>query len=184
MESRTQGSRPRTQKNPRPRPRPRSAFRGQNLSRPKTAMLEAKAKDQEHRRKRSPKEKKRSSKFFFMRSPIYWRTKNFWLGEALTTNHMKWRHQIFSKEEVFVGQRYRRMEHLKSLLPVCMKPGFCKGRGLKLLVEKRKYPTFETCWESLCNSNVLQMRVWERGPQPPEALGVWGQSPQLLGDFL
>ena len=38
-------------------------FRGQNLSRPRTGMLEAKAKDQGHRRKRSPK--KRSSKFFF-----------------------------------------------------------------------------------------------------------------------
>ena len=32
-------------------------FRGQNLSRPRTGMLEAKAKDREHRRKRSPKKK-------------------------------------------------------------------------------------------------------------------------------
>ena len=38
-------------------------FRGQNLSRPRTAMLEAKAKDQGHRRKCSPK-KKRLQKFF------------------------------------------------------------------------------------------------------------------------
>ena len=38
-------------------------FRGQSLSRPRTGMLEAKAKDQGHRRKRSPK--KRSSKIFF-----------------------------------------------------------------------------------------------------------------------
>ena len=37
-------------------------FRGQNLSRPRTGMLEAKAKDQGHRRKCSPK--KTSSKFF------------------------------------------------------------------------------------------------------------------------
>ena len=41
-------------------------FRGQNLSKPRTAMLEA--KDQEHRRKRSPK--KGLQKFFFRRSPI------------------------------------------------------------------------------------------------------------------
>ena len=34
---------------------------------------------------------------------------------AQTTNHMQRRHQNFSKEEVFVGQRYRRMEDLKSL---------------------------------------------------------------------
>ena len=38
-------------------------FRGQTLSRPRTGMLEAKAKDQGHRRKCFPK--KRSSKFFF-----------------------------------------------------------------------------------------------------------------------
>ena len=33
-------------------------FRGQTLSKPRTGMLEAKAKDQEHKRKRSPKKKK------------------------------------------------------------------------------------------------------------------------------
>ena len=38
-------------------------FRGQTLSRPRTGMLEAKAKDQGHSRKCYPK-KKRSSKFF------------------------------------------------------------------------------------------------------------------------
>ena len=47
-------------------------FRGQTLSRPRTGMLEAKAKDQGHSRKCSPK--KRSSKKFFMRSPIQRRT--------------------------------------------------------------------------------------------------------------
>ena len=54
-------------------------FRGQTLSRPRTGMLEAKAKDQGHKRKcspksqkffrRSPKKKKRSSQKFFYRSP-------------------------------------------------------------------------------------------------------------------
>ena len=38
-------------------------FRGQNLSRPRTEMLEAKAKDQGHKRNRSPK-KKGFQKFF------------------------------------------------------------------------------------------------------------------------
>ena len=52
-------------------------FRGQNLSRPRTGMLEAKAKDQGHRRKCSPKKKKTSSKIFFRQSPIHWRTQNF-----------------------------------------------------------------------------------------------------------
>ena len=38
-------------------------FRGQNLSRPRTGMLEAKAKDQGHKRKRSPKKKGRQKSF-------------------------------------------------------------------------------------------------------------------------
>ena len=53
-------------------------FRGQTLSRPRTGMLEAKANDQGHKRKCSPKsqkffrrspKKKRSSQKFFWRSP-------------------------------------------------------------------------------------------------------------------
>ena len=43
-------------------------YRGQTLSRPRTGMLEAKAKDQGHKRKCSPK-KKMSSQKFFRRSP-------------------------------------------------------------------------------------------------------------------
>ena len=43
-------------------------FRRQTLSRSMTGMLDAKAKDQGHKRKCSPK-KKRSSKFFFRPSP-------------------------------------------------------------------------------------------------------------------
>ena len=42
-------------------------FRGQTLSRPRTGMLEAKAKDQGHKRKCSPKKKKKSSQKFFRR---------------------------------------------------------------------------------------------------------------------
>ena len=57
---------------------------------------------------------------------------------------MLWCHLKFSKEEVFVGQRYHWMEDLKSL-PVGTKPGFYKERGLKLIVQKYKYPTLETC---------------------------------------
>ena len=39
-------------------------FRGQTLSRPRIGMLEAKAKDQGHKRKCSPKKKRFSQKFF------------------------------------------------------------------------------------------------------------------------
>ena len=40
-------------------------FRGQTLSRPRTGMLEAKAKDQRHKRKCSPKKKKKVFTKFF-----------------------------------------------------------------------------------------------------------------------
>ena len=68
MESRTQGSRPRTQKKSEAKakdtkkirgPGQGRPFRGQTLSRPRTGMLEAKAKDQGHKRKCSPKAKKK-----------------------------------------------------------------------------------------------------------------------------
>ena len=76
MESRTQGSRPRpkTQKKIRGQGQGQGQpFRGQTLSRPRTGMLEAKAKDQGHKAKCSPKKKKkkkRSSQKFFKRSPL------------------------------------------------------------------------------------------------------------------
>ena len=35
----------------------------------------------------------------------------------------------------------------------------------------------------LVYSNVPQTGVCGRSPQPPVAMGVWGQSPQPLGDF-
>ena len=47
-------------------------FRGQTLSRPRTGMLEAKAKDQGHKAQvlSKKKKKKRSSQKFFTRSPL------------------------------------------------------------------------------------------------------------------
>ena len=54
VESRTQGSRPRTHKKIRGQGQP---FRGQTLSRLRTGMLEAKVKDQGHSRKCSKKKR-------------------------------------------------------------------------------------------------------------------------------
>ena len=54
VESRTQGSRPRTQKKKRDQGQGQR-FRGQTLSRPRTGILKAKAKDQGHSHKCSPK---------------------------------------------------------------------------------------------------------------------------------
>ena len=94
-------------------------FRGQTLSRPRTWLLEE-AKDQGHTCKCSPnkKEKKRSSKKFFRQSAIHRRSQNFWLGGGLKLQIIcnEWPHQKFSKEELFVGQRYCWMEDLKPLL--------------------------------------------------------------------
>ena len=76
-------------------------------------MLEAKAKDQGHSRKYS--QKKGLQKSFLGNLQFIGVAAIFdWLG-AQTTNHMQSRHQKFSKEKLFVGQRYHRMEDLKSL---------------------------------------------------------------------
>ena len=141
VESRTQGS----------RPRPRTQKKS-----------EAKAKDSlsEDRpsRGQGPRtqlqvfsKKKRSSKKFFRQSPIYRRSQNFWLGRLkpqITCN------DVIKNLPVF---------HLTRILQ--------RERASTNIVEKCKYVTLETFWESQCNSNVSQT-------------GVWGQSPQLLGDFL
>ena len=54
-------------------------FRGQTLSRPRTGMLEAKAKDQGHKRKCSPKKKRSPQKFFRRKKGLH---KNF---QAIST---------------------------------------------------------------------------------------------------
>ena len=75
-------------------------------------MLEA--KDQGHSRKCSPK--KKIFKNFFQAISNLSAGPEFLIGrKAQTTNHMQCHHQKFSKEELFVGQRYHRMEYLKSL---------------------------------------------------------------------
>ena len=52
-------------------------FQGQTLSRPRTGMLEAKAKDQGHKRKCSPKKKKVFTKIFQANSTKTRFPKNF-----------------------------------------------------------------------------------------------------------
>ena len=79
-------------------------------------MLEAKAKDQRHRRMCS--QKKGLQKFFSGDLQFIGVTRIFGWGRPkpqITCNDVD--QQNFSKEGVFVGQRYRRMEDLK-LLPV------------------------------------------------------------------
>ena len=53
-----------------------------------------------------------------------------WGEGGQTTNHSQRRREKFSKEELFMGQRYRRPEDQK-LWPVSgSKPGFSKRNGL------------------------------------------------------
>ena len=46
-------------------------------------------------------------------------------------NHMQWRHQIFSKEELFMEQRYRRMEDQKPWFGLALKQDLVKRNGSK-----------------------------------------------------
>ena len=58
----------------------------------------------------------------------------FLIGGAQSKNHMQRSHQKFSKEELFVGQRYRRMKDQKPWPGLALKREFSKGRGLKAKV--------------------------------------------------
>ena len=70
--------------------------------RPRTGMLEAKAKVQGQSRKCSPKKKKGLQKSFSGNLQFFGVARIFDWG-AQTTNHVQQRHQRFSNEEIFVG---------------------------------------------------------------------------------
>ena len=67
---------------------------------------------------------------FEMPSPVHRRSQDFWLG-GQTKNDMQWRHQKFSKKELFVGPKYRRMEDQKPWPGLVLSREFSKGRGLE-----------------------------------------------------
>ena len=62
-------------------------FRGQTLSRPRTGMLEAKAKDQGHKRKCSPKKKKKKGLHKNFSSDLHYKTfsKQFFKRSTILT---------------------------------------------------------------------------------------------------
>ena len=72
-------------------------FRGQNLSRPRTEMLET--KDQGHRRKRSPKRKKKVFKIFFSGDLQFIGVPKFLIVEGL--NHKS--HEMTSSKFFQIG---------------------------------------------------------------------------------
>ena len=81
-----------------------------------------------------------------------------------------------------MGQKYRRIEDLKSL-PVGPKPGFCKGRGLKLIVEEYKY----LAWKRVEKTSVIQRyHRWESGGGAPSCrrlCGSGGKAPSRWAIF-
>ena len=76
-------------------------------------MLEA--KDQGQSRKCSSKKKKKGIQRRFSGILQFFGVARIFDWGAQTANDVQRRHQRFSNEELFVGQRYRRMEDLKSL---------------------------------------------------------------------
>ena len=52
---------------------------------------------------------------------------------------MQWRHQKISKEELFVGQSYRRMEDHKPWPGLALRQDFAKGKNLKPIVKKQRW---------------------------------------------
>ena len=89
-----------TKKNP--RPRPRAALPRKTLSRPRTGMLEGKAKDTGA--SVLQKKKKRSTKKFFRQYPTLKRSQNFWLGGPNYKSHAMTSSKIF-KPGTFRGTK-------------------------------------------------------------------------------
>ena len=120
VESRTQGSRPR------PRPRKQKKFEAKDsLSEDRTSQGQGQECSRPRPRTKDtgasvPPPKKRSSKFFFQAISNLLAYPKFLIGVGLKHKSYEMTPKNFSKEEVFVGLRYRTMEDLKSLLPVGM----------------------------------------------------------------
>ena len=147
VESRTQGSRPRprTQKKIRGQGQGQP-FRGQTLSRPRTGMLEAKAKDQGHRCKSSPK--KKGLQKFFSGDLQFIGVTRILIGGAL--NHKS--HEItsskFFQRRSFCGTKISQNGRSEIVALFERNQDFAKVKGFKLIVKKCKYLTLVTCWEN------------------------------------
>ena len=151
VDSRTEGSRPRprTQKN-----RGQSQgqpFRGQTLSRPRTKDTAA-----------SVLQKKGLQKSFLDDVQFLGVARIFDWGGLNHKSHAMRSSKIFQTGS-FCGTKISKGG--RSEIVACRQvTGFCKERGIKLILEKRKYLTLETCWESQCNSKVSQTGGLGAGP--------------------
>ena len=66
---------------------------------------------------------------------------------------MKWRHQNFSKEEVFVGQRYRKMEDRQGAKPPA------DGRFFVIFGKKNYFNAIESHFASV-QSHLKALDFW------------------------
>ena len=118
MESRTQGSRPR----PRPRtPKKSEAKAKDSLSEDRTSRGQGQECSRPRPRTKDTSasviQKKKVLKHFFQAISNSLAYPEFLVGRPKSREMTS---SKFFQRKVFVGQRYRRMEDLKSLLPVCI----------------------------------------------------------------
>ena len=69
----------------------------------------------------------------------------FFTGGGQPTNPLQWRHQKFSKKELFMVQRYRRIEDQKLWPGLAPSEDFAEGRGLEPKIKKSKCLNWEMC---------------------------------------
>ena len=125
-----------------------------------------------------------SASVILVKNPLsdHWRSQEFWSGGS-NTIHMHWRHQIFSKQELFVGQRYCTLgDHIKPWPVFDTLPGFCY-RERAQPPKKFKCLNWETYWANHCISNISQMGVWGRAPSRRRQWGSEREAPSRWAIF-
>ena len=125
MQSRTQGSRPRTQKNPRQDQGQGQPFRGQTLSRPRTGMLKTK----DTAASALPKKKQIFKKVFQAISNSYANPELMIGGGLSHKSHAMTSSKIFPKKKFLWGKHIVGWKILNRCL-LALNPDFTKREGL------------------------------------------------------
>ena len=137
-------------------------FRGQTPSRPRTGILEAKAKDQGHSRNCSQKKKKVFKKSF--------------LGN----------HQFIGVARIFDWGGLNHKSHAMTSSKICLwalSQDFAKREGLNKYSWKEQIRYFGDVLKSQCNSNVSQTGGLEAGPPAAGGFGGLGAKHPAVGRF-
>ena len=83
-----------------------------------------------------------------------------------------------------MGKRYRKTEDQKPFPLFSRNQDFAEERGLKPKVKMSELEDVLSKLVHLKRIRVTRTGVWGRSLRPREAMGVWDQSPQQLGNFL